>query len=76
VYSNGAESFFAWPPRAETGPHHVAGPYLVRYAQQSAWREDKRRVSNGDQVQMGVSLALDSRSSLDICGHWQSRRAG
>jgi hypothetical protein len=38
VYSNGAESFFSRLRRAEMGHHHhVAGPYLVRYAQQSAW---------------------------------------
>jgi hypothetical protein len=55
--------------------HHVAGPYLVRYAQESAWREDKRRVSNGDQVQMAVSLALASRPSPDFCGYWQRHKA-
>ena len=49
VSSDRAESFFSRLRRAEMGHHHhVAGPYLVRYAQESAWREDKRRVSNGD----------------------------
>jgi hypothetical protein len=49
--------------RAEIGHHHhVAGSYLVRYAQESAWREEKRRVSNGDQVQMAVSLALADKT--------------
>jgi hypothetical protein len=46
VYSNNAESFFSRLRRAEMGHHHhVAGPYLVRYAQESAWRENNRRVS-------------------------------
>jgi transposase-like protein len=76
VYSNGAESFFSRLRRAEMGHHHhVAGPYLIRYAQESAWREDKRRVSNGDQVQMAVSLALASRPSVDFCGYWQRHKA-
>jgi transposase-like protein len=75
VYSNGAESFFSRLRRAEMGHHHhVAGPYLVRYAQESAWREDKRRVSNGDQVQQTVSLALASRPSVDFCGYWQRHK--
>jgi hypothetical protein len=37
--------------RAEIGIHsHIAGAYLLRYAQESSKREDNRRVSNGDQV--------------------------
>src|SRR5437762_2500266 len=28
----------------------AAGRVLLRYAQESSWREDNRRVSNGDQV--------------------------
>jgi len=33
-----AEPFFSRLRRAEMGHHHhVAGPYLVRYAQESAW---------------------------------------
>jgi len=34
--------------RAEQGHyHHIAGPYLLRYAQEASWREDHRRISNG-----------------------------
>jgi len=37
--------------RGEAGHyHHIAGPYLARYAQESAWREDHRRTDNGTQV--------------------------
>jgi ISXO2-like transposase domain len=75
VYSNGAESFFSRLRRAEMGHHHhVAGPYLVRYAQENVWRGDKRRVSNGDQLQHTVSLALASRPSVDFCGYWQRHK--
>jgi hypothetical protein len=36
------------------GRCHIAGPYLLRFAQEAAWREDNRRVSNGDQVRRVV----------------------
>jgi transposase-like protein len=72
VYSNGAESFFSRLRRAEIGHHHhVAGAYLVRYAQEMAWREDHRRVDNGRQVQGVVGLAMACKSSVDFCGYWQ-----
>ena len=49
--TNWAEEFFSRMRRAEIGHHHhIAGAYLLRYAQEAAWREDNRRLSNGDQV--------------------------
>jgi transposase-like protein len=72
VYSNGAESFFSRLRRGEIGHHHhVAGPYLVRYAQESAWREDHRRVDNGRQVQAVATLAMACPPSVDWCGYTQ-----
>jgi transposase-like protein len=72
VYSNGAESFFSRMRRGEIGHHHhVAGVYLVRYAQEAAWREDHRRVDNGRQVQGVMGLAMACRPSVDFCGYWQ-----
>jgi transposase-like protein len=72
VYTNGAEEFFSRMRRAEIGHrHHVAGPCLVRYAQESAWREDHRRVDNGHQVQAIVGLTLTCQPSVDWCGYWQ-----
>ena len=66
VYSNGAESFFSRMRRAEIGHHHhIAGRYLVRYAQESAWREDHRRVANGVQVKAVASLAMAAPVSVD-----------
>jgi transposase-like protein len=58
IYTNGAEEFFSRMRRGEIGHHHhIAGPYLVRYAQESAWREDARRVANGEQVGRVMALA-------------------
>ena len=40
IYTNNVESFFSRMRRAEIGHHHhLAGPYLARFAQESAWRE-------------------------------------
>jgi hypothetical protein len=70
--TNAAEGYFSRLRRGELGHHHhIAGPYLLRYAQEAAWREDARRVSNGDQVHGAVRLALRSRPSVDFCGYWQ-----
>ena len=72
VYTNGAEEFFSRLRRAEIGHHHhIAGAYLVRYAQESAWREDHRRVDNKTQVRAVAGLALAARPSVDWSGYWQ-----
>lgn len=65
--TNQAESFFSRLRRAEQGHHHwISGPYLLRYAQEAAWREDNRRKSNGHQVNRVVGLALASKQSVDF----------
>jgi hypothetical protein len=74
--TNGAESDFSRLRRGELGHHHhIAGPYLVRYAREAAWREDFRRVSNGEQVDSVVGLAMRCRPSVDFCGYWQRAQA-
>jgi transposase-like protein len=70
--TNQAESYFSRLRRAEMGHHHhVAGPYLLRYAQESAWREDARRVDNGAQVRRVTELALQRGPSIDFAGYYQ-----
>jgi len=76
AYTNGAESYFSRLRRSELGHHHhIAGPYLLRYAQEATWREDARRVSNGEQVHGVIRLAMRCRPSVDFCGYWQRARA-
>jgi transposase-like protein len=73
--TNWAESFFSRMRRGEIGHnHHVAGPYLLRYAQEAAWREDNRRVDNGAQVHRVATLALASKPSVDFCGYYQRHK--
>jgi hypothetical protein len=44
--NNQTEEYFSRLRRAEIGiHHHIAGAYLLRYAQGSSWREDNRRSS-------------------------------
>jgi len=44
--TNMAEEYFSRPQRAKPGIHqNIAGSYLLRYAQESSWRENNRRVS-------------------------------
>jgi hypothetical protein len=70
--TNQAESYFSRLRRGEMGHHHhISGPYLLRYAQESAWREDNRRVANGDQVRRVAGLALARGKSVDFTGYWQ-----
>ena len=70
--TNQAEEYFSRLRRAEIGiHHHIAGAYLLRYAQESSWREDNRRVSNGEQVTRVAGLALKRGKSVDFTGYWQ-----
>ena len=72
INTNNAESFFSRMRRGEIGHHHhVAGPYLIRFAQEAAWREDHRKEPNGFQVDRLVGLAMHNKPSIDFCGYWQ-----
>src|ERR1700704_3395219 len=74
--TNWAEEFFSRMRRAEIGHHHhIAGNYLLRYAQESSWREDNRRQSNGEQVNRLSGLALKAKPSVDFSGYWQRHTA-
>lgn len=72
--TNWAEEYFSRLRRAEMGHHHhIAGPYLLKYAQEASWREDNRRESNGAQVDQIAKLALGRGQSVDFTGYWQRR---
>jgi hypothetical protein len=74
--TNWAESYFARLRRGEAGHHHhISGAYLLRYAQEAAWREDNRRSSNGDQTRNVATLAMRKGPSVDFSGYWQRHKA-
>lgn len=70
--TNMVESFFSRMRRAEVGTHHsLAGPYLHQYANEMAWRENNRRVSNGEQFLAITRAALAHPVSAAWKGYWQ-----
>ncbi len=74
--TNQAESFFSRLRRAEVGTHHhIAGPYLTAYAREMAWREDNRRMNNGDQFLAATGAALNHSVSQNWKGYWQRKAA-
>jgi len=74
--TNMAESFFSRLRRAEIGTHHhIAGPYLASYAAEMDWREDNRRMPNGEQYRAIVTAAAKHPVSRQWKGYWQRRAA-
>jgi transposase-like protein len=74
--TNQAESFFSRLRRAEIGTHHhFAGIYLAAYAGEMAWREDNRRVSNGELYLTATNAALQHPVSRQWKGYWQRNMA-
>jgi transposase-like protein len=70
--TNQAESFFSRLRRAEIGTHHhISGPYLAAYAAEMDWREDNRRVSNGEQYLIAANAAAKHPVSAQWKGYWQ-----
>src|SRR6266446_1640515 len=73
---NQAESYFSRLRRAEYGVHHrISGKYLYQYANEMAWREDNRRVSNGINFKFVTDAALRHPKSAVWAGYWQSAAA-
>lgn len=70
--TNQAESFFSRLRRAEIGTHHhISGKYLAAYASEMAWREDNRRISNGEQYLAVTAASLNHPVSRVWAGYWQ-----
>jgi transposase-like protein len=74
--TNQAESFFSRLRRAEIGTHHhLSGRRMHAYASEMAWREDHRRVSNGEQFTAVAALAARHPVSREWAGYWQRKAA-
>ena len=70
--TNMAESFFSRLRRAEIGTHHhIAGRHLEAYSREMAWRENHRRVSNGEQFIIAAHSALAHPVSREWKGYWE-----
>jgi transposase-like protein len=76
VCTNQAESYFSRLRRMEVGTHHhISGRYLHQYANEAAWREDHRRVSNGEQYNLVTRAVMVQPVSRDWKGYWQRNSA-
>lgn len=73
--TNMAELFFSRLRRAEIGIHHHISGYLSAYANEMSWRENNRRVSNGEQAHAITSAALAHGVSPQWKGYWQRHLA-
>ena len=73
--TNQAESFFSRFRRMQLGQYHKFGNmYLNRYANEAAYREDTRRVSNGEIFFNIMERAADKPVSRHFNGYWQGNK--
>lgn len=75
VTTNMAESYFSRFRRMQYGQVHKFGLlYLSHYANEAAYREDNRRMSNGDMFADILTKCVETRTSHDLCGYWQGNK--
>lgn len=74
--TNQAESFFARLRRSEMGIHHrLSGHLLQAYADECAWRENHRRLSNGSHWNLVTTASLAAKKSERWAGYWHRSAA-
>ena len=70
--TNQAESYFSRLRRMVDGQHHrVSARYLYQYAAEAAWKEDNRRLPNGDAFRRVAGLAMAAPVSRTWKGYWE-----
>lgn len=75
-HTNWVESFFSRLRRMVSGQHHHVSPqYLYQYANHSAWLEDHRRKSNGENASRLIENAMAMPVSRTWKGYWQRSAA-
>lgn len=73
--TNQAESFFARFHRMQYGQNHrMSNLYMDRYANEAAYREDTRRISNGEIFSNIMKRCAKSNISRDFAGYWQGNK--
>lgn len=73
--TNQAESFFARFRRMQYGQtHRMDNLYMDRYSNEAAYREDTRRMSNGDIFNDVLTRCATSAPSRDFAGYWQGNK--
>jgi len=73
--TNFAESYFSRLRRMHLGQHHkMSNLYLGNYANEAAYREDTRRMSNGEIFNDITTRCGRKGVSRDFCGYWQGNK--
>ena len=73
--NNQAESYFSRFRRMEIGQTHKFGiRYLANYANEAAYREDTRRLSNGEIFRDILTKCTRTHTHRDWCGYWQGNK--
>lgn len=73
--TNQAESYFSRFRRMQYGQtHKMSNLYMDRYANEAAYREDTRRISNGEIFHDIVSRCAASSPSKEFSGYWQGNK--
>lgn len=75
VHTNWVESFNSRVRRLEKGVYNHISERTAAYANETSWREDHRRHSNGDQFRLLLGAAARLSVSTEWRGYWQRRRA-
>ncbi|MCV0414125.1 MAG: IS1595 family transposase [Brevundimonas sp.] len=74
VHTNLIEAQHARIRRAERGVYlHINGNHAQRFADELSWRDDFRRLDNGQQFRMVLTRALKLSPDLELVGYWQKR---
>jgi transposase-like protein len=75
ITNNLAESYFSRFRRMQYGQTHKFGNlYLANYANEAAYREDTRRLPNGEIFMDILKKCAQTRAHHDWCGYWQGNK--
>ena len=73
--NNQSESYNSRFRRMEYGQcHHISNLYLSNYANEIAYREDTRRMSNGAIFNDITTRCMNTPVSNEFCGYWQGNK--
>nr|WP_314525711.1 IS1595 family transposase [uncultured Brevundimonas sp.] len=74
VHTNLVEAQHSRIRRSERGVYlHINGAHAQRFADELSWRDDFRRLDNGQQFRMVLTNALDLTPDAELVGYWQAR---
>ena len=74
VHTNLVEAQHSRIRRSERGVYlHINGAHAQRFADELSWRDDFRRLDNGQQFRLVLTNALDLTPDAELVGYWQAR---